>query len=60
MVRDFDGTTRHVERRGRTRNAAQQALKKVRALGQLWFTELSGNGHSPNTIQLYRDRLDRQ
>jgi integrase len=79
LVRDFDGVTRHIERRGRTRNAAEQALKKalrdrtrsgandkitaftkVRVLGALWFTELSGNGSSPNTIQLYRDRLDRQ
>jgi integrase len=79
LVRDFDGVTRHIERRGRTRNAAEQALKKalrdrthsgakdkitaftkVRVLGELWFTELSGNGLSPNTIQLYRDRLDRQ
>jgi integrase len=79
LVRDFDGVTRHIERRGRTRNTAEQALKKalrdrthsgandeitaftkVRVLGELWFTELSGNGLSPNTIQLYRDRLDRQ
>jgi integrase len=79
LVRDFDGVTRHIERRGRTRNAAEQALKKalrdrahsaandeitaftkVRILGELWFTELGGNGLSPNTIQLYRDRLDRQ
>jgi integrase len=79
LVRDFDGVTRHIERRGRTRNAAEQVLKKalrdrthsgandtitaltkVRVLGELWFTELSRNGLSPNTIQLYRDRLDRQ
>jgi hypothetical protein len=79
LVRDFDGVTRHIERRGRTRNAAEQAIKKalrdrthsgaddkitaftkVRVLGELWFTELNGNGLSPNTIQLYRDRLDRQ
>jgi integrase len=79
LVRDFDGVTRHIERRGRTRNAAEQALKKalrdrthsgakdkitaftkVRVLSELWFTELSENGLSPNTIQLYRDRLDRQ
>jgi integrase len=79
LVRDFDGVTRHIERRGRTRSAAEQALKKalrdrthsrandkitaftkVRVLGELWFTELSGSGPSPNTIQLYRDRLDRQ
>jgi integrase len=79
LVRDFDGVTRHIERRGRTRNTAERALKealrdrthagandkitaftKVRVLGEVWFTELSGNGLSPNTIQLYRDRLDRQ
>ena len=29
LVRDFDGVTRHIERRGRTRNAAEQALKKA-------------------------------
>jgi integrase len=79
LVRDFDGVTRHIERHGRTRNAAEQALKKalrdrthsgandkitaftkVHEVGELWFTELSGNGLSPNTLQLYRDRLDRQ
>src|SRR5215216_5330393 len=29
LVRDFDGVTRDIERRGRTRNAAEQALKKA-------------------------------
>jgi integrase len=49
--------------RDRTHSGANDtitAFTKVRVLGDLWFTELSGNGLSPNTIQLYRDRLDRQ
>jgi hypothetical protein len=79
-VRDPDGKTREVERRGRTKNAAAQALKtalrdrsnhggttqeitqttKVRGLAESWFAEFAGNGNALNTIQLYRDRLDRQ
>ena len=79
-VRDPDGRTREVERRGRTKNAAEQTLKtalrarsnhggttqeitqttKVRVLAESWFAEFAGNGNAPNTIQLYRDRLDRQ
>jgi hypothetical protein len=79
-VRDPDGKTREVERRGRTKNAAEQALKtalldrsnhggttqeikqttKVRVLAESWFAEFAGNGNALNTIQLYRDRLDRQ
>ena len=79
-VRDPDGRTREVERRGRTKNAAEQALKtalrdrsnhggttqeitqttKVRVLAESWFAEFTGNGNALNTIQLYRDRLDRQ
>jgi integrase len=75
-VRDADGTRREVERRGRTKNAAEQALKialrdraftqatdikpttKVRDLAEAWFSEL--DGRAANTVQLYRDRLDRQ
>jgi integrase len=75
-VRDADGTRREVERRGRTRTAAEQALKialrdrviseaadiqpttKVRDLAETWFSEL--DGRAANTVQLYRDRLDRQ
>ncbi|HKF86649.1 MAG TPA: site-specific integrase, partial [Propionibacteriaceae bacterium] len=79
-VRDHDGKTREVERRGRTKNAAEQALKtalrdrsnhggttqeieqttKLRVLAESWFAEFAGNGNALNTIQLYRDRLDRQ
>jgi len=79
-VRDPDGRTREVERRGPTKNAAEQALKtalrdrsshggttqeikqttKVRVLAESWFAEFTGNGNALNTIQLYRDRLDRQ
>jgi integrase len=79
-VRDPDGKTREVERRGRTKNAAEQALKtalrdrsnhggttqeitqttKIRVLAESWFAEFAGNGNALNTIQLYRDRLDRQ
>jgi integrase len=79
-VRDPDGKTREIERRGRTKNAAEQALKtalrdrsnhggttqeikqttKVGVLAESWFAEFTGNGNALNTIQLYRDRLDRQ
>ena len=33
---------------------------KVRVLAESWFAEFTGNGNALNTIQLYRDRLDRQ
>jgi integrase len=75
-VRDADGARREIERRGRTKSAAEQALKvalrdrafgqatdikpttRVRVLAEVWFSEL--DGRAPNTVQLYRDRLDRQ
>jgi integrase len=75
-VRDADGIRREVERRARTKIAAEQALKialRDRASG--YATEITPitkvrvlaeawfselSGRATNTVQLYRGRLDRQ
>jgi hypothetical protein len=45
LYRDWDGTTRHVEKYART---------------QAWWNEIEQGSHSPGTRRNYRDRLDRQ
>lgn len=52
---------RAVQTRGRTDAAAEITGETlVRDVAELWFEEFKDLGRSPNTEQMYRDRLDRQ